>query len=138
MYDASDPRASLAAAPTSAAKPAPVTFAAADVGKFYETAPQEDDANGKSWFIRSQNAVLIYTDARDGARFKRDGQVDEYVLLLPDGGISATVTATDGTTKVPGYSVAFIPAGNSEIVISGTGKIIRMYTTRSKDLAAKC
>jgi len=138
MYDATDPRASLAPAPSAAAKPPATTYAAADIGKFYETAPQEDDANGKSWYIRSQNAVLIYTDARDGAVFKRSGQVDEYVLLLPDAGVSATVTASDGTTKVAGYSVAFIPAGNSEIRISGSGKIIRLYTTRSKDLADKC
>jgi hypothetical protein len=139
MYDASDPRSSLASAPTGAApKPAPVTFAAADVGKFYEEAPQEDDANGKSWFIRSQNAVLVYSDVKDGARFKRDGQLDEYVLLLPNAGISASVTTPAGTTKAPGYSVVFIPPGNSEIVISGAGRIVRLYTTRSKDLADKC
>jgi hypothetical protein len=139
MYDASDPRSSLASVPAGAApKPVPVTFAAADVGKFYEEPAQEDDANGKSWFIRSQNAVLVYSDVKDGARFKRDGQIDEYVLLLPNAGISASVTTPAGTTKAPGYSVVFIPPGNSEIVMSGTGRIVRLYTTRSEDLAAKC
>ena len=60
MYDTSDPRSTLApAAINTAAKPAPVQFAAADVGKFYESAPQENDANGKSWYIRSQNAVIV-------------------------------------------------------------------------------
>jgi hypothetical protein len=139
MYDATDPRSTLApAAGNAAANKAPTRFAAADVGKFYETAPQDDDANGKSWLIRSENAVIVYTDAVDGAHFVREGQVDEYVLLLPDPGISATVTTSAGTTAAPGHSVAFIPAGRSEIRISGTGKIIRMYTTRSADLAARC
>lgn len=135
MYDTTDPRSTLAPAAT---RPAPTQFAPADVGKFYESAPQDDDANGKSWFIRSQNAVIVYTDAADGARFVREAQVDEYVLLLPDAGVSATVITPAGSTRVPGYSLAFIPAGNSEIRIAGTGKIVRMYTTRSRDLAARC
>jgi hypothetical protein len=138
MYDTSDPRSTLAPAASGAAKAAPTHFAAADVGKFYEAEPQEADANGKSWYIRSQHAVIVYTDATDGARFVRDGQADEYVLLLPDSGLRAVVTTSSGTTAVPGYSIAFIPAGTSEIVISGGGKIVRMFTTRSKDLAAKC
>jgi hypothetical protein len=135
MYDTTDPRSTLAPA---AAKAAPTHFAAADVGKFYQSAPQQDDASGRSWFIRSQNAVIVYTDTAHGARFTRDAQADEYVLLLPDAGVSAVVTTPAGTTAVPGYSLAFIPAGNSEIAISGSGKIFRMYTTRSKDLAARC
>ena len=139
MYDTTDPRSTLApAAANAATKPAPTNFAAADVGKFYESAPQQDDTNGKSWYIRSQHAVIVYTDAANRARFTRDAQADEYVLLLPDSGVSATVTTSAGTAAVPGYSLAFIPAGDSEIRISGTGKIIRMFTTRSKDLAAKC
>src|SRR5438477_10807560 len=99
MYDTSDPRSTLAPAATStAAKTSPTHFAAADVGKFYESPPQDDDANGKSWYIRSQNAVIVYADAAGGARFTRDAQVDEYVLLLPDTGVSAVVTTAAGTT----------------------------------------
>src|ERR1700730_8916201 len=116
MYDSTDPRSTLALAV--AAKSAPTQFAAPDVGKFYESAPQEDDANGMSWLIRSQNAVIVYTDAADGARFSRRAQVDEYVLLLPEARVSAEVTARGETVKVPGYSIAFIPAGDSEIKIS--------------------
>ena len=73
MYDTSDPRSTLApAAGSGAARPAPTQFAAADIGKFYETAPQEDDANGKSWLIRSENAVIVYTD----------GATDDTVALV--------------------------------------------------------
>lgn len=135
MYDTSDPRSMLAPTP---AKPAPSEFAAADCGKFYEAAPQENDANGKSWYIRSQNTVVIYSDAADGARFVREAQVDEYVLLLPERNVSAQVTTADGVTEVPGYSIAFIPAGRSAIEIFGQGQVVRLTTTRSQDLAAKC
>ena len=55
-----------------------------------------------------------------------------------DPAVAETVTTPAGTTAVPGYSVAFIPAGDSEIRISGTGKIVRMFTTRAEDLCARC
>lgn len=135
MYDTSDPRSSLAAAPP---KMAPSEFAAADCGKFYETAPQISDAGGKTWLTRSQNAVVAYTEAEDGAVFARHGQIDEYVLLLPDHATSAEIVSDHGAATMPGYSVAFIPAGDSTITIKGAGQVIRLFTTRSEDLAALC
>ena len=135
MYDTSDPRASLASA---AATPAPTEFAAADCGKFYDSSPQEEDAHGRSWYIRSQNCVIVHTAAVDGARFVREAQPDEYALLLPDKGVSAEVRTASGITIVPGYSLAFIPAGWSEIRIEGNGPMERLFTTRSLDLSAHC
>ncbi len=135
MYDTSDPRSTLAAA---APKITAGAFAAADCGKFYETEPQENDANGKTWLFRSQNAIVAYSEARDGAVFARRNQPDEYVLLLPDHATSAEITALGVTTTMAGYSLAFIPAGDSTIRIKGGGQVIRLLTTRSGDLTAKC
>ncbi|GGF26640.1 hypothetical protein GCM10011611_35860 [Aliidongia dinghuensis] len=135
MYDSSDPRSTLASA---ADRPAPTQFAGAECGKFYETAPQEDDANGRTWFIRSQNCVVAYTEARDGAHFVRSAQPDEYVLLLPEAGVSAEILTPDGRIAVAGYSIAFVPPGASEIRISGAGPVVRLLTARAEDLAAKC
>ena len=135
MYDTSDPRSTLAAATP---KIAAHDFAGADCGKFYETEPQLSDANGKTWLFRSQNAIVAYSEAKDGAVFARHGQVDEYVLLLPDHATSAEITAQGTTTQVSGYSLAFIPAGDSAIAVKGNGRVIRLFTTRSGDLAAQC
>ena len=60
------------------------------------------------------------------------------MLLLPDRGVSAEVVARGERTTMPGYSIAFIPAGDSEIVISGTGPVVRLFTTCSEDLARAC
>lgn len=135
MYDRTDPRSGLM---TVAGTPMPEQFTAAECAKFYETAPQEDDAGGRSWFIRSQNCILAYTDAGDGARFVRQEQSDEYVLLLPRAGTSAEIVTATGSTSVPGYSIAFIPAGTSEIRLSGHGPVVRLFTAAAADLAAKC
>lgn len=136
-YDPSDPRAALSTAekPGSAAAG---RFTAAEYAKFYETAPDEDADGIRSWYARGRNFIIAYSDVADGSRLDRTGQVDEYVLLLPDHGISAEVTAGGESKVVEGYSLAFIPPGDSSIVIRGKGRIVRLFTPRSEDLAAKC
>jgi hypothetical protein len=98
MYDTSDPRSALSAAPKSSVKPA-TEFAAAEYGKFYETAPQDSDKNGKTWYARGQNFIIAYTEAAPGATFARKGQVDEYVVLLHDADTVAELTAGNENTK---------------------------------------
>ena len=83
MYDQSDPRSTLAAT-QEGGKPAVTEFAGAEYAKFYETPPQEDDANGQTWYARGQNFIVAYTQAKPGAALSRNAQPDEYVVLVPD------------------------------------------------------
>jgi hypothetical protein len=136
-YDASDPRAALAA---SAAAPKAVTgpFFGAHYARFYEEPPQED-ANGiRTWYARGRNFIVAYSQVPEGAVFERRGQVDEYVLLQPDHGTAAEVTAGAETKQVAGYTVTFVPPGDSRITMKAAGRIVRLFTPRSADLAAKC
>ena len=135
MYNSSDPRASLA---TAKSGPTATEFAAAEYLRFYDMAPQEDDANGRTWLGRGQNFIIAHSDAKPGATFSRTGQVDEYVVLLPDAEPSAAITWQGQTETVPGYSLAFVPPGDSTVVMPDGGRLIRMLTTRSDDLARKC
>jgi hypothetical protein len=137
MYDKSDPRAALAPSKTSSAVSlggyAPPSYL-----KFYETPPHDDGPEGRSWYARGQTFVVVYTDAQDGANFERRGQKDEYVLILPDAETSAQVTAGAERQSCAGYSVIFIPPGDSSIVIPRAGRIVRLFTTQSEDLVARC
>src|SRR5581483_10157682 len=138
MYDSSDPRAALASAtPKSAAKPV-TEFAAAEYAKFYETKPQEDDANGRTWYARGQNFIIVYSEAKPGATFSRKGQVDEYVVLLHDAATTADITAGAEKKSIGGYSLTFVPPGDSSVTLPKGGRLVRMFTTHSSDLAAKC
>lgn len=137
MYDKSDPRSALAAPATAAAK-AVTECAPAEYAKFYETDPQENDQNGRTWYARGQNFVVAYSDTKPGATFSRKGQVDEYVVLLPDQKTSAEISAGAEKQTVAGYSLAFVPPGDSTVTIPSSGRIVRLFTTLSKDLAAKC
>ena len=139
-YDASDPRAALAPAVAPAAAAAAVTgpFTAAHYAKFYETPPQEEAGGLRTWYARGRNFIVAYSEVPAGATLTRSGQPDEYVLLLPDHGIAADVTAGAETKAIEGYSVTFIPPGDSRITITAPGRIVRLFTPRSEDLAAKC
>jgi hypothetical protein len=136
-YDASDPRAALA---TAAAAPKAVTgpFTPAQYAKFYETPPQEEMGGARTWYARGRNFIVAYSEVKPGSVFTRSGQPDEYVLMLPDRGMTVEVTAGAETRTVDGYSLAFIPPGDSRITVKAEGRIVRLFTPRSADLAAKC
>ena len=110
MYDASDPRASLSAAPKAA--PTPNTeFAGAEYARFYEEEPQEAGPEGRTWYVRGQNFVVAYTEAEPGATFSRVAQPDEYVVLIPDAETSVEIAAgAEANTHVRPPLVGIAPA----------------------------
>jgi hypothetical protein len=136
MYAASDPRSALAA--SAKASKIPTAFAAANYCRFYETPPQEESPNGKVWYARAQNFLVAYTQAAKGGTFSRKGQVDEWAIIVPDKDTKLEITTPAGQTTVEPYSIVFMPPGDSTVKVPTGGRIIRMFSTQSADLAAKC
>ena len=136
-YDAKDPRASLASSPASGSTAA-TDFAGTEYAKFYEIDPDEKTADAQTWHARGQNFVIAYSEASTGAVLSRNAQADEYVVLLPDPDMSVDITTGGKTEQVPGYALCFIPPGDSSIRVLSEGRLVRLFTVQSKDLAAKC
>src|SRR3954451_24674284 len=138
MYLKSDPRSALSKPSDVAKALSPTGYAGAEYAKFYELAPQEEDGSGRTWYVRGQNFVIAYSETKPGARFVREAQPDEYVVLLPDAATAADISTAADARNVAGYSVAFVPPGASSLALPNGGRIIRMFTTRSADMSAKC
>ncbi len=136
MYDKTDPRSQLGTAQGAPAGGA--GFAAAEYVKFYEIDPQERGELDATWYARGQNFIVALTEAKTGARLSRTGQQDEYVVLLEDKDTAIQVSAGGESVEIPGYSIVIVPPGDSEITVPSGGRIVRLFSTQSADLAAKC
>jgi hypothetical protein len=136
MYDKSDPRSALA--PSRAPGSSGPSTKPASFGLFYEDAPVEDDHQGKAWYTRGQNLIVNYIEAGPGGAFSRNGQKDEYMIIVPDEETPYEISA-GGETKVgDGYQMIIVPPGDSTIVLPKGGRIARLFSTQSPDLVQKC
>ncbi|MDF2119699.1 hypothetical protein PY365_29480 [Roseiarcaceae bacterium H3SJ34-1] len=136
MYTAQDPRSSLA--PAARATSTPTAFSAASYCRFYETPPQDTDQNGRVWYGRGANFLVAYTLAEQGGAFSRKGQIDEWAIIVPDRDVRVEIETPASTTVVEPYSIAFVPPGDSTVRVPTGGRIIRIFSTQSADIAAKC
>lgn len=135
MYDDADPRASLA----KGMKAAPATeFSGADYLKFYQTAANTGEMLARSWYGRGQNFIVAYSQVEPGAVLERNGQPDEYALLLPDPHTEVLVETGEEKETIGGYSIAFVPPGDSMVRVLRGGTVVRLFSHRADDLAALC
>lgn len=137
MYDATDPRATLAPAPQPAATTADTVSYPADYVIFHDAEPAAADGDGsRHWYARGQNFVIGYSDCADAMTVRRAAQPDEWMLLLPGAGISARITADGQVAHAPGYSLVVIPPGDSEIGVTGRGPVVTVFSSNAADLCA--
>ncbi len=136
MYEAYDPRSKLAPQAAATAGAVPAGFAAAEYVKFHDLPPGEQSALARTWYGRGQNMVVSYSECQPGAQFARSGQVDEYMLVLPEAGEGAVIEAGTERVEVPGFSLAIVPPGASRVTMRQQGLLIRVISTRNVDVAA--
>ena len=139
MLDQSDPRASLATYGVGATgRSLPATrIAPAEYVRFYGLEPQETSGAAQTWYARGQNFVVSFSDVDAGASFVRVNQPDEYVILLPEREPGIEVVTAEGTTRVDGYSLTVVPPGGSRVRVLGRGPLVRLFTSRPRELAAR-
>jgi hypothetical protein len=136
MYDKSDPRSTLAA-PKSNTQSG-TTAMPPSYGLYYQDKPVDDDARGRGWYTRSQNLIVNWIEATPGATFSRSEQVDEYMIVLPDDNTPYEASAKGESVRGEGYQVLIVPPGDSTITLPKGGRVVRLFSTQSPDLNAKC
>lgn len=135
MYGRNDLRTSLAPARSA---PSPEHFQGAAYARFYDEAPQIDEAGARTWLVRGQTMIVAYSEVASGAQLRRNDQVDEYAVVLPDDDGAVEIDFAGTTTSVTGRAVAFVPAGDSVVRVMSGKRVLRLLTTRSGDLVARC
>lgn len=134
MYDSTDPRSTLAAAPATATKVV-TEYADAEVIEFHKVPPQEAGPGYKTWYGRGQNFVLSYTEAEAGTALTRLGQPDEYMAFFPQKSTVVDIETDEGTARAVSYKLAIIPPGDSSIIVREGGQVLRLFTSIAPDLA---
>lgn len=135
-YDSNDPRAKLATAGASDGTAS--GYGTAEYANFYETPPQIDAELERTWLTRGQNFLVAYSLYQPGAVFRREAQVDEYLVLLPDAEISATIAAGGEQLHTAGRAVVVVPPGASELRMESAGRVVSIFSTLSNDLTDRC
>lgn len=136
MYDVDDPRSRLSTAtPGAPSRTSGGGFSAAVYAEWSKMAPQIEDAKQKTWLSRGQNFIVAYSEIQAGAKLERRGQADEFILLLPDPGVAVVVSAGGERKEIGGGAITIVPPGDSTIAVKAGGRLVRLFTTQSKDLA---
>lgn len=133
-YDSSDLRSTLPS--STATKAAPERFSGSEHVRFRDLAPVEKTDGASTWYARGQHFVVGYSEVDGEVTFSRAGQPDEYVVLLADDALSAVVRAPGEEVAASGRTMLVVPPGDSSVTISGTGRALRLLTSRSADIAA--
>ena len=129
-FDKGDLRSTLPS--STATAPAPERFSGSEHVQFGDLAPAEKGDGISTWYARGQNFVVGYSELDGTASFSRTGQPDEYVVLLADDTLSASV----GDVTASGKTMIVVPPGDSTVTVTGQGRVLRLLTTRSSDIAA--
>lgn len=134
-YGMNDPRSSL---PVLESRVPPGTaFSPAEYVRFSQQPPQESEGGRRTWYARGQHFVLEFSELEGETTLLRTDQADEYMLILPDGAVTATLRTPTETVDAPGRSLVIVPPGDSAIHLRGSGRVIRLLSSRAEDLTAR-
>jgi len=125
----------LAAAPKQAPS-ATDDYASVDHVKFYEIPPFEKSADHEIRYARGQHFVLAYIELHGKYDFERPEQPDEYIVLLPEREVHATISALGQSQQIDGYSLTIVPPGKSTVSLEGNGRAIILVTAQEQSLLA--
>ena len=135
MYGKNDLRTTLV---TAHAAPQPKSFKRASYARFYADPPQDSTPLVKTWYARGATMIVAYSEVEPGAVFERTDQCDEYAVVIPDDGVEVEITIPEGPEIASGKTVSFVPAGPSKVTVVKGGRLLRLFTVASADLAARC
>jgi mannose-6-phosphate isomerase-like protein (cupin superfamily) len=109
---------------------------AASGGWHYKESPVADcDTGADTWITRGANFVTAVSKAPAGTVFARSDNPDEYMVVTHE--VGATISAGTETIEVGPDSLTIVPPGASKVTLAGAGEIVRVFSSKATDLAAR-
>ncbi|MDH4365926.1 MAG: hypothetical protein OEY70_17755, partial [Acidimicrobiia bacterium] len=108
--------------------------------EFGTTEPSETTAGGGTlWWARSQTCIVGYAELAAGDELVRRGQPDEYIVLAT-GAAGALSLSWNGGDPVRSEEAAVVimPPGHAVVQAETAAVVVRLFSSRSDDLAALC
>jgi hypothetical protein len=106
---------------------------------YHDSEPQVVDPSGKAktWITRGGNFAVTYSEVEPGAVLERADNPEEYMVILPPDGTTATIEAGGETIQAGSDSLTIVPPGASRITATGKGVIARIFSKASSDIMAQ-
>ena len=139
-YDPNDPRSELGTTQTTARRATAADIASPpEYFEFSNIRPDKVTPLGtRSWSVRTQTSVVVYSEAIAGERFGRTEQPDEYMMILVSTPTrqAAHVDAVAGSERasIDDDAVVVVPPGDSEVVVTSPGVVVRIFSNRATDV----
>jgi mannose-6-phosphate isomerase-like protein (cupin superfamily) len=111
----------------------------ASKAEFRKMAPQvvEGGGNARTWITRGGNFAVAVSEVEAGARLDRAANPEEYMVILPPGGASATIEAGGERVDAEPDSLTIVPPGPSAITATSKGLVARIFSKASEDILAR-
>lgn len=110
----------------------------ASKAEFARMSPQIDDpGRSRTWITRGGNFAVAVSEVEPGAVLARDDNPEEYMVILPPGGVAARIEAGGSAVDASADSLTIVPPGPSRIVATARGRIARIFSKASADIMAQ-
>jgi hypothetical protein len=90
----------------------------------------------QTWITRGGNFAVAVSEVEPGAILARDDNPEEYMVILPPDGVSATIEAGGKQIDAKADSLTIVPPGPSRITATSKGLIARVFSKASEDIMA--
>jgi mannose-6-phosphate isomerase-like protein (cupin superfamily) len=107
----------------------------ASISKPYQSPPQQTEPGSRTWIARGANFVVAISEVEAGALLSRADNPNEYMVLA--GNVGASIAAGADSIEADAETLTIVPPGASSVIAKAPGWIVRIFSNRATDLAAK-
>ena len=109
----------------------------ASKAEFHKMQPQAvEPGKSRTWITRAGNFAVAVSEVEPGAVLEREANPEEYMVILPPGGASATIEADGQIIDAKPDSLTIVPPGASRITATSKGLVARVLSKASADIMA--